>query len=87
MGDSSGSVSIDVERIFFGGKVRARVPSASLGSSPRLGCAHSCGEGLIRCRGVCACSPSRLVALAGGLVGGCLLALRNLRSPFPPVLH
>lgn len=29
MGDSSGSVSVDVERIFFGGKVRARPPSAS----------------------------------------------------------
>jgi hypothetical protein len=26
MGDSSGSVSIDVERIYFGGKVRARIP-------------------------------------------------------------
>ena len=31
MGDSSGSVSIDVERIFFGGKVCARVPPASPG--------------------------------------------------------
>jgi len=29
MGDSSGSVSVDVERIFFGGKVRARPPSSS----------------------------------------------------------
>ena len=29
MGDSSGSVSVDVERIFFGGKVRARLPSSS----------------------------------------------------------
>jgi hypothetical protein len=26
MGDSSGSISIDVERIFFGGKVRAQAP-------------------------------------------------------------
>ena len=26
MGDSSGSVSVDVERIFFGGKVRAPPP-------------------------------------------------------------
>jgi hypothetical protein len=30
MGDSSDSVSVDVERIFFGGKVRARPPPASL---------------------------------------------------------
>ena len=54
-----------------------------LGSSTRLGWAHSCGEGLIRCRGVCACSPSRLVALAGGLVGGCLL-LEIYAPLFPP---
>ena len=85
MGDSSGSVSIDVERIFFGGKVRARVPSASLGSSPRLGCAHSCGEGLIRRRGVRACSSS--ASSSCGWFGRGLFALGNLRSPFPPVLH
>jgi hypothetical protein len=30
MGDSSDSVSVDVERIYFGGKVRARPPPASL---------------------------------------------------------
>jgi hypothetical protein len=43
MGDSSGSVSIDVERIFFGGKVRS---VSVLGFLPllssRLGWVHSC---------------------------------------------
>lgn len=36
MGDSSGSVSVDVERIYFGGKVRARIPRFLIDSFPSI---------------------------------------------------
>lgn len=46
MGDSSGSVSVDVERLFFGGKVRA-LPPLDFPPHFRLDCVHSCGEGFV----------------------------------------
>jgi hypothetical protein len=54
MGDSSGSVSIDVERMFFGGKVRARVP-ASRFSFPHFGLGASKRRGFLRIGGRVSC--------------------------------